>query len=66
MVFWIMQNIILAGYLAGAADYIPIAQKLENKNLSASVVPLTWWDWTPTLGGRSIAPILEKLDQTIK
>ena len=58
-------NIILAGYLAGASDYIPIAQKLEIKNLSATVVPLKWSDWVPTLGGRSIAPILEKLDQTI-
>ena len=58
-------NIILEGYLAGAADYIPIAQKLKNQNLSASVVPLKWWEWVPTVGGRSIAPILEKLDQTV-
>ncbi len=58
-------NIILAGYLAGASDYIPIAKKLEKKNLSATVVPLKWWDWVPTVGGRSIAPILEKLDQTV-
>ena len=58
-------NIILAGYLAGASDYLPIAKQLQAKNLSATVVPLKWWDWTPTLGGRSIAPILEKLDQTI-
>ena len=58
-------NIILAGYLAGAADYIPIAQKLKNQNLAATVVPLKWWEWVPTVGGRSIAPILEKLDQTV-
>jgi len=58
-------NIILAGYLAGASDYMPIAKQLQDKNLHATVVPLKWWDWTTTLGGRSIAPILEKLDQTI-
>ena len=58
-------NIILAGYLAGASDYMPIAQSLNNKNLAATVVPLKWWNWVPTLGGRSIAPILEKLDQTV-
>ncbi|MBD2188040.1 esterase/lipase family protein [Pseudanabaena mucicola] len=58
-------NIILAGYLAGAADYLPIAKILQAQNLSATVVPLKWWDWVPTLGGRSIAPILEKLDQTV-
>jgi pimeloyl-ACP methyl ester carboxylesterase len=58
-------NIILAGYLAGAADYLPIAQKLQAKNLEATVVPLRWWNWVPTVGGRSIAPILERLDQTV-
>ena len=58
-------NIILAGYLAGASDYMPIAEILNNKNLAATVVPLKWWNWVPTLGGRSIAPILEKLDQTV-
>ena len=58
-------NIILAGYLAGATDYIPIAKKLQSKNLSATVVPLKWTYWIPTVGGRSIAPILEKLDQTV-
>jgi pimeloyl-ACP methyl ester carboxylesterase len=30
------------------------------------VVPLRWWDWLPTLGGRSVTPILERLDQTIQ
>jgi hypothetical protein len=45
-------NIILAGYLAGASDYILIAQKLEIKNLSATVVPLKCSDWVPTLGSR--------------
>ncbi|MDX2257268.1 MAG: lipase [Pseudanabaenaceae cyanobacterium bins.39] len=58
-------NIILAGYLAGAKDYEPIATRLQEKNLAATVVPLKWWDWVPTVGGRSIAPILEKLDQTV-
>ncbi|ELS34763.1 MULTISPECIES: esterase/lipase family protein [Pseudanabaena] len=58
-------TIILAGYLAGATDYIPIAEKLAKQNISATVVPLKWWEWVPTVGGRSIAPILEKLDQTV-
>ncbi len=59
-------NIILPGYLAGAADYRGLQKSLENLGLKATIVPLKWWDWVPTVGGRSIAPILIKLDQTIK
>ncbi len=59
-------NVILAGYLAGAQDYQPIAQYLQELGLTATVVPLQWWEWLPTVGGRSIAPILAKLDATIQ
>jgi triacylglycerol esterase/lipase EstA (alpha/beta hydrolase family) len=34
--------------------------------MSAVVVPLKWWEWLPTVGGRSMAPILAKLDATVK
>jgi hypothetical protein len=59
-------SIILPGYLAGAADYGGLQAVLENLGIKAIAVPLKWWEWLPTVGGRSIAPILIKLDQTIK
>lgn len=59
-------NVILPGYLAGAQDYLPIADQLRAQGKAALVVPLQWWEWLPTVGGRSIAPILVKLDATIK
>ncbi len=59
-------NVILAGYLAGSADYMGIAKLLNDKGMPTFVVPLRWWQWLPTVGGRSIAPILEKLHHTIQ
>jgi len=61
-----LPNIILPGYLAGASDYVALKRSLEELGFKAVIVPLAWWDWLPTVGGRSIAPILAKLDQTIQ
>jgi pimeloyl-ACP methyl ester carboxylesterase len=59
-------NIILPGYLAGSKDYLGLQASLENLGFKATIVPLLWWEWLPTVGGRSIAPILLKLDQTVQ
>jgi triacylglycerol esterase/lipase EstA (alpha/beta hydrolase family) len=59
-------NIILPGYLAGASDYFDLKRSLVDLGFQTVIVPLAWWEWLPTVGGRSIAPILEKLDQTVK
>ncbi|CAN1212975.1 alpha/beta fold hydrolase [Tumidithrix helvetica PCC 7403] len=61
-----LPNIILPGYLAGASDYFAIEQALRSQGHPALVVPLKWWEWLPTVGGRSIAPILEKLDRAVE
>jgi pimeloyl-ACP methyl ester carboxylesterase len=61
-----LPNVILPGYLAGSSDYVVIETALRSRSLPAIVVPLKWWEWLPTVGGRSIAPILEKLDRTVK
>jgi pimeloyl-ACP methyl ester carboxylesterase len=58
--------IILPGYLAGALPYREMAQSLEALGYSATVVPLRRRDWLPTLGGRSMLPILQQLDQTVQ
>lgn len=58
--------VILPGYLADQADYLPLVRNLADLNIHATVVSLRWWEWLPTVGGRSVAPILLRLDQTIK
>jgi len=61
-----LPNVILPGYLAGARDYDDLAQTLTKMGFPTVIVPLRWWEWVPTVGGRSIAPILEQLDQMVK
>lgn len=59
--------VILPGYLAAASDYSGMAAALVALGWpSVTVVPLTRQDWLPTLGGRSIRPILAKLDETVQ
>jgi len=61
-----LPNVILPGYLAGARDYDDLAQTLTKMGFPTVIVPLRWWEWVPTVGGRSIAPILKQLDQAVK
>jgi triacylglycerol esterase/lipase EstA (alpha/beta hydrolase family) len=61
-----LPSVILPGYLAGASDYLDLAKTLNAQGFPTVVVPLQWWEWLPTVGGRSIAPILERLDATVK
>lgn len=61
-----LPSVILPGYLAGASDYLGLAKTLNEQNMPAAIVPLKWWEWLPTVGGRSMAPILARLDATVK
>ncbi len=61
-----LPTIILPGYLAGALPYDEMAQALGQLGYPVRTVPLRRRDWLPTLGGRSVLPILQKLDQTVK
>jgi pimeloyl-ACP methyl ester carboxylesterase len=61
-----LPTIILPGYLAGALPYGEMEQALRQLGYPVLTVPLRRRDWLPTLGGRSVLPILQKLDQTVK
>jgi triacylglycerol esterase/lipase EstA (alpha/beta hydrolase family) len=59
-------TVILPGYLAGASDYQVLQTDLQRLGIATTIVPLRWQDWVPTLGGRSVAPILRKIDATVQ
>lgn len=61
-----LPTVILPGYLAGAPPYREMEQALQALGYPAVIVPLRRRDWLPTLGGRSVLPILRQLDQTVK
>ena len=61
-----LPTVILPGYLAGAIEYREMQQTLIELGIPAVTVPLVKRDWIPTLGGRSVLPILAALDQTVQ
>lgn len=61
-----LPTIILPGYLEGALAYFPLQQSLEQLGYPTATVPLKTRDWLPTVGGRSMVPILRLLDRTVK
>jgi triacylglycerol esterase/lipase EstA (alpha/beta hydrolase family) len=61
-----LPTVILPGYLAGAVPYREMEQALQQLDIPVKTVPLKRGDWFPTLGGRSMLPILTQLDQTVK
>lgn len=61
-----LPTIILPGFFAGAAPYRTLEAALNQAGIPTTVVPLKRRDWLPTVGGRSVTPILQKLDQTVQ
>jgi pimeloyl-ACP methyl ester carboxylesterase len=61
-----LPTVILPGFFAGALEYRALEQSLNQLGFPALTVPLRPRDWVPTVGGRSIVPILQQLDKTTK
>ena len=61
-----LPTVILPGYLAGAIAYRDLEQALNQQGIPTVTVPLRWQDWLPTLGGRTVSPILRQIDQTVR
>lgn len=60
-----LPTVIIPGYLAGAEPYQPLEKTLAQHGVRAFTVPLTRWSWVPTVGGRSIQPILAAIAATV-
>lgn len=61
-----LPNVIVPGYFATAEEYQDLEMFLNREGLPTVTVPLSKKDWWPTLGGRSMIPILRKLERTVK
>lgn len=61
-----LPTVILPGFFAGAIEYRALEQALQKLGFPTAIVPLRQRDWFPTVGGRSMIPILRQLDQTVK
>lgn len=61
-----LPTVILPGFFAGASEYRGLEASLNQLGFPTVTVPLQPGDWIPTIGGRSVLPILRQLDQTVK
>lgn len=61
-----LPTVILPGYFASAIEYQSLEQALNQQGIPTVTVPIRKRDWIPTLGGRSIVPILRLIHQTVQ
>lgn len=58
--------VIVPGFLSGASDFKAMADTLTSRGIPTVVVPMPVWHWLPCLGGRSMRPMLERIDHTVR
>ena len=58
--------VIVPGFLTGKDEFLPLAQSLTAMGLPSVVVPFPNWHWLPCLGGRSMRPMLERIDLSVR
>ena len=47
---------------AGAKHYEGMCSRLRQAGVDTMIAPIHAWHWLPVLGGRSVRPILERID----
>lgn len=57
--------VIVPGWLSDSSQYHAMASYLRSKGFTTLIAPLKWYNWIPSLGGRSVRPILDRIDATI-
>lgn len=58
--------VLVPGFLTGANEFRSLAESLTDRGIPTVAVPMPNWHWIPCLGGRSMRPILERLDFTVR
>jgi pimeloyl-ACP methyl ester carboxylesterase len=58
--------VLLPGFLTGAAEFQSLVNSLTSRGIPTIAVPMPNWHWLPCMGGRSVRPILERLDCTVR
>ncbi|KAI2507177.1 PGAP1-like protein [Fragilaria crotonensis] len=58
--------VLVPGFLTGANDFKQMVAQLNDRGIPTVAVPMPNWHWLPCLGGRSVRPVLERIDFTVK
>ena len=57
--------LILPGFLGSCGDFEDLAEEMRRKGYPSAVCPIEWWHWIPCIGGRSMRPILDRIDYAL-
>lgn len=58
--------VIVPGFLTGMDEFTDLALMLTDFGIPSVVVPMPNWHWLPCLGGRSMRPMLERIDFAVR
>ncbi|KAL3940000.1 MAG: hypothetical protein SGBAC_005374 [Bacillariaceae sp.] len=58
--------VLVPGYLTGADELKSLQASLTKQGLPTVTVPMPNWHWLSVMGGRSVRPILERIDFTVQ
>ncbi|KAF6260349.1 hypothetical protein COO60DRAFT_1700352 [Scenedesmus sp. NREL 46B-D3] len=57
--------LVVPAFYLDAQAFKPLVQELRSRGFNAALPPIRWTDWVPTLGGRSVRPILDRMDYAL-
>lgn len=58
--------VIIPGFLSDARDFSDLAALLTARGLPTAVAPMSLTDWVPVIGGRSVRPVLDRIDLAVR
>lgn len=61
-----LPTVIIPGYFARAKEYQALETALNQRGIPTTTVSIRKRDWLPTLGGRSVLPIIRQIDRTVQ
>lgn len=58
--------VVVPGFLTGASELRSLVDAMNARGLPTVAVPFPNWHWIPCLDGRSVRPILERIDHAVR
>jgi hypothetical protein len=57
--------LVVPAFYLDASVFRPLVEELRSRGYNAALPPVRWTDWVPTLGGRSVRPVLDRVDHAL-
>ena len=57
--------VLIPGFVTDASAFLDFAERLNSRGVRTVVAPIRWYQWLPTVGDRSMRPILDRIHETV-